>query len=91
MKNCGKTRHWEEITVRFGSKWDCGNLMRLVKINRELTVGERQGGDLGSPRGREAGLHQETGQREPNGVAMSSALTQHCIFLFQPCKIAKST
>lgn len=65
--------------------------MRLVKINRGLTVGERQGGDLGSPRGREAGVHQERGQRGPNGVAMSSALTQHCTFLFQTCKMAKST
>lgn len=53
--------------------------MRLVKINRELTAGGKAGR---GPRDREAGLHQEWGQREADGVAMSSTPTQLCILLF---------
>lgn len=37
--------------------------MRLVKINRGLMVGGRQGGDLGSPGGREAGAPSGKGSK----------------------------
>lgn len=41
----GDAEQQEGITVRFGSKQNCGKLMRLVQMDRGFQVGEGREGD----------------------------------------------
>jgi len=76
----GNAEQQEGITVRFVSKWDCGNFMRLVKMDRGYQVSEGREGAEDHAQMEEVGSTTNR-DREPASIAINFIITQCCILL----------